>query len=152
MKTRNTGILLLIASIYWILFDLYSIIQRFVGDSAQYWKEKMGENLALTFLIIIPIALLIFAINLITVKRNSSNEEIIESLDKDSTQNISIGEWIVNLLITIIPLVGFIFTIIWATDNTNKIRRNWAIASLIWMGITLVLSIFISAVIFSVSK
>ena len=52
-------------------------------------------------------------------------------------------------MITIIPLVGLIFIIIWANDEKNRIRKNWAIASLIWMGIVFVLSIFLYATIFA---
>ena len=58
-------------------------------------------------------------------------------------RNIDVGEWVVNFLISIIPLVGLIFIIIWANDGKNSLRKNWALAQLIWMGI-----IFASSIVF----
>ena len=140
----------MIASIYWILTELYWTTQRFVGDSANYWKEHIGQNIIYTFQIIVPISLLILATYLIANKTESNKEDIVEPAEKNNLpNNMSIGDWLVNFLITIIPLVGLIFIIIWANDEKNRIRKNWAIASLIWMGIVFVLSIFLYATIFA---
>jgi hypothetical protein len=40
----------------------------------------------------------------------------------------SFKDWIINVLITVIPLIGFIFLIIWAVDSDprNVIRKRWA--------------------------
>ncbi len=150
MKSKNAGIFLLIASIYWILTELYWTTQRFVGESANYWRDHIGQNIIYTFQIIVPISLLILAINLISTKTDYIKEEIIEPMEKNNiTHNMSVGDWLVNFLITIIPLVGLIFIIIWANDDKNKIRKNWAVASLIWMGIIFVLSLFLYATIFA---
>jgi hypothetical protein len=56
---------------------------------------------------------------------------------------LSTREWVITLLIRIIPVVGFIMLFIWAFgNNENQNKANWAKASLIMMAIGLVLVIF----------
>lgn len=53
---------------------------------------------------------------------------------------MSVKDWVIALLITAIPLVGFVMLIVWAfssTENPNK--ANWAKATLIIMAISIVL-------------
>ena len=150
MKTKNAATFLMISSIIWILSDLYWTVQRFTGASWDYYKEEPADLIISTLMIIVPISLLILSIALMNNK-SETNTQIIEEkpTSNDLAQNLSIGDWLVNFLITIIPLVGIIFVIIWANDDKNKIRKNWAIASLIWTGIIFVLSIFLYATIFA---
>lgn len=45
---------------------------------------------------------------------------------------ISLGEWIISVLVKRIPLIGLIMLIVWATDkNTDPEKANWAKAELI---------------------
>lgn len=151
MKTKNAAIFLMISSIIWILSDLYWTVQRFTGDSWDYYRyEKPVDLIISTVTIIIPISLLILSIALMNNK-TTENTQIIEEKPSSNelTNNLSVGDWLVNFLITIIPLVGFIFIIIWANDDKNKIRKNWAVASIIWTGIIFILSIFLYATIFA---
>jgi len=150
MKTKNAAIFLMISSIFWLLSDLYWTVQRFTGSNWHYYKEKPVDLIISTLMMIVPISLLILSIALMNNKTDT-NTQIIEEKQSsnDLTQNLSIGDWLVNFLITIIPLVGIIFIIIWANDDKNKIRKNWAVASLIWTGIIFVLSIFLYATIFA---
>jgi hypothetical protein len=57
----------------------------------------------------------------------------------------SFKDWVINILITIIPLVGFIFLIVWAVDSDprNIIRKRWAGAYLMMMVIMFVLVIIL---------
>jgi hypothetical protein len=56
---------------------------------------------------------------------------------------LSTREWVITLLIRIIPVVGFVMLFIWAFgNNENQNKANWAKASLIMMAIGLVLVIF----------
>ncbi len=142
MKNKNAAILLMISSIFWILADIYWSIQRFTGSNWDYYKEKPADFIISILIIIVPISLLIFSIALINNKSEVVLNEKEEVLSQGNEQNLTVGDWLVNFLITIIPLVGFISIIIWANDDINKIRKNWAVASLIWMGIIFVLSIF----------
>ncbi|MGB4772596.1 MAG: hypothetical protein WBP58_14105 [Chitinophagaceae bacterium] len=63
----------------------------------------------------------------------------------------SFKDWVINILITIIPLVGFIFLIIWAVDSDprNIIRKRWAGAYLMMMVIMFVLVMILWFAIFA---
>jgi hypothetical protein len=46
---------------------------------------------------------------------------------------INTGEWFITILITNIPLIGFIMLVVWAFDKQgNPNKANWAKAKLIW--------------------
>jgi hypothetical protein len=52
-------------------------------------------------------------------------------------------EWVVTLLIRVIPVVGFVMLFVWAFGNQeNQNRANWAKASLILIAIGIVLVTF----------
>ena len=63
-------------------------------------------------------------------------------------REMGIGNWIVTLIITVIPVVGFIMLIVWAVGGSPKFpaRRNWAIAQFIIMAVFIALGIIFSAV------
>ena len=62
---------------------------------------------------------------------------------QDSTP-MSMKDWFITLLISYIPLVGFIMLLIWAFDSsTNVNKKNWAKASLIWMVVAVGIAIII---------
>lgn len=53
---------------------------------------------------------------------------------------ISLGDWMITLLILCIPLVGIIMLFVWGfADGTHPSKRNFCRAYLIWMLIGLVL-------------
>jgi hypothetical protein len=55
---------------------------------------------------------------------------------------VSIGEWMITMLITALPLIGLIMLFVWAFGGgTNPSKKNWAIATLIWYAIGIVLFI-----------
>jgi cytochrome bd-type quinol oxidase subunit 2 len=145
MKIKNAAIFLLIASICGILVELYWSVKNF-----EYYSREIIEIFMRILSLTLPIALLVLSIALMNNK-TEENTQIIEEKPSSNelSNNLTVGDWLVNFLITIIPLVGFIFIIIWANDDKNKIRKNWAVASLIWTGIIFVLSIFLYATIFA---
>jgi hypothetical protein len=145
MKIKNAAIFLLIASICGILVQLYWSIRNFV-----FYSTEIIELFMNILYLTLPIALLVLSIALMNNK-TEENTQIVEEKPSSNelANNLTVGDWLVNFLITIIPLVGFIFIIIWANDYKNKIRKNWAVASLIWTGIIFVLSIFFYATIFA---
>lgn len=67
---------------------------------------------------------------------NTQNNNMLPT----SSADMSVGEWLVVLIVSCIPLIGFIFLIIWACDgsHTKDSRKNWAIAQLILMVIVTV--------------
>ncbi len=47
---------------------------------------------------------------------------------------VSVGEWLITLLIASIPLVNIIMLLIWAfSGNTKLSKANWAKATLVWL-------------------
>jgi len=51
---------------------------------------------------------------------------------------MSIGDWIITMLLLSIPLVNIIMFIVWlASPNENPNRKNYLLASLIMFGIML---------------
>ncbi|WP_075351812.1 hypothetical protein [Algoriphagus marinus] len=45
---------------------------------------------------------------------------------------VTLGDWIISVIVTKIPLIGFIMLIVWAVDkNTDPNKANWAKAELI---------------------
>lgn len=61
---------------------------------------------------------------------------------------VSLGDWIVSVLVTKIPLIGLIMLIVWALDkNIDANKSNWAKAELIVSLIGLVIVIGFIAII-----
>ena len=61
---------------------------------------------------------------------------------------ITVGEWMLTILLTCIPCVNIIMLLVWAFgNNTPKTKSNWAKAQLIWTVIFVVLTIIIYAVV-----
>ncbi|ALC88267.1 hypothetical protein AM499_15455 [Bacillus sp. FJAT-22090] len=61
---------------------------------------------------------------------------------------MSVGEWLLTMLIMIIPIVNIVMLFIWGFGNPDP-RRNYARASLIWMAISIGLIIIFYGVIFA---
>lgn len=67
---------------------------------------------------------------------------------------LSFGEWLVTLLIMAVPILNMIMIFIWATDGkTNPNKSNWAKATLVFIGINIVIAMFfIGTIIGSLSE
>jgi len=53
---------------------------------------------------------------------------------------VSTGDWIVTLIISMIPLVNLVMLLVWAFgSNTNPSKANWAKAYLAFIAILIVL-------------
>ncbi|MFW6020072.1 MAG: hypothetical protein ACOCPM_05775 [Bacteroidales bacterium] len=62
--------------------------------------------------------------------------------------SVSVGEWIVTLIIAAVPLVNIIMLFVWGFgDNTKKSKANWAKAMLIFIAIGIVLWLIIALVV-----
>jgi hypothetical protein len=49
---------------------------------------------------------------------------------------ISIGEWLVTYLISIVPIVNIVMLFVWGFGSkTPQTKANWAKASLVFLGI-----------------
>ena len=64
-----------------------------------------------------------------------------------NTTDMSVGDWVLTLILTAIPLVGFICLIVWAVSSSpeKRSRKNWAIAQFILTLVILVLTVVLIA-------
>ena len=59
---------------------------------------------------------------------------------------VTFGQWMLTILLTMIPVVNLIMLIVWAvSSDTQPSKQNWARAQLVWVIIGIVLSIILSA-------
>ncbi len=62
---------------------------------------------------------------------------------------MSLKDWVVTMLITFIPMVGFIMLFVWGfSDSANPNKKNWARAALIMLAVSTVLYFLIFVLIF----
>ena len=63
-------------------------------------------------------------------------------------QEMSVGSWMLSIFLTGIPIVGLILLIVWSVSGSQekRVRKNWAIAQLIWLIIGIVISVLITVV------
>lgn len=76
----------------------------------------------------------------------------MENKEIEQTQDhiMSVGEWMVTLLVSFIPIVNIIMYFVWGFgDNTNPNKANWAKAYLIWIAIGICLWILFFILIFA---
>lgn len=70
------------------------------------------------------------------------------------SKDVTLGEWMITMLITAIPLIGIIMLFVWGFgSNTNPNKANWAKATLIWCAIAIVLYfLFFATIIASLGR
>ena len=61
-------------------------------------------------------------------------EEHQNNATRKTASEMSVGEWLISMLIMIIPIVNIVMLFIWGFGGPDP-RRNYARASLIWMAI-----------------
>ena len=63
---------------------------------------------------------------------------------QEDSRVMTVGEWMITLLVLALPIINVIMYIVWALDTSgNANRRNFCRASLLWFVIMLVISILI---------
>jgi hypothetical protein len=73
----------------------------------------------------------------------------VDIQNQQGEQPVTLGEWMITMLITAIPLVGIIMLFVWAFGSgTNTSKANWAKASLLWIVIGVVIGlVFLGSII-----
>ena len=67
-----------------------------------------------------------------TNKKDRDNSTESKSYSTNSHKDLTIKDWVITLLITGIPLVGFVMLFVWGfSDNPHPVRSKWAKATLI---------------------
>ena len=151
MKTKDAAIVLLIGSIIWLVVEGFWAIERFT-DSWNYFKNEPAKLIFATAMLIVPLCLLIFSITLLNDRHPKDSIRSVENAITEVEKIPTVGDWLINFLIVAIPLVGLIFLIIWANDDKNRIRKNWAIGMLIWSLVISIISVLFFFAIISTFK
>ena len=70
---------------------------------------------------------------------------------ENTAKVLSLGDWMITLLLLFIPIVNIVMLIIWSVDsNTNENKKHFAWAYLIYMAIGLVVGIIFSSILVSI--
>lgn len=64
--------------------------------------------------------------------------------DDPNTRPMTLKDWLLTLLVQIIPCINIIMLFVWAFGNGNVNRKRYCQASLIFMAIMMVVSIIIT--------
>lgn len=78
------------------------------------------------------------------VKASPQRQTAVENTEVPMT----LGDWMLTLLLLYLPIVNIVMLIIWSVDSkTNTTKKHFAWATLIFMGIGIVLSIIFSSIV-----
>lgn len=69
--------------------------------------------------------------------------------NEELSQVVTVKEWLISLLIMLIPIVNIVMTFVWAFGDGNKSKSNFFKASLIFAVISIALSIVFSGLFIS---
>jgi hypothetical protein len=148
MKLKTASTFLLIASIIWLLNDLYWIANGF----SEGWLKFDSINFILRVLMLTPPIALIFFSSVLGDTQIQKSENISEQASQSSNDDslMSVGDWLITFLLCAIPIIGIIMMFVWAFGDTNpKSKKTWAQAALIFSVIITVLYAFITFAIIS---
>lgn len=68
-------------------------------------------------------------------------------MEMQTDNTVSVGNWMLTLFLTFIPVVNIIMLIVWAvSSSTPASKSNWAKATLLWMLIAIVLAVILSII------
>ena len=67
------------------------------------------------------------------------------SNDNEDRNYISVGSWMLMMLITAIPCIGLVMIFVWAFAGDNDSRKNYFRAILAWFAIFVVLVLIVAA-------
>lgn len=77
---------------------------------------------------------------------NNEGVQVPYSVSDPNKSVMSLGEWLITLIVMIIPCVNIVMMLVWAFGSGNENRKNFCRASLIMTAIQTVLAIICYAV------
>lgn len=70
-------------------------------------------------------------------------QPIHQRFQEETAPVMRFSDWFVTMLILSVPILNLIMLIVWSTDRfTNPNKANFAKAILVWIGVSVVLSMF----------
>ncbi|WP_124068064.1 hypothetical protein [Clostridium sp. E02] len=80
---------------------------------------------------------------------NNNDVNIQGSYNDPNKQVMTMGEWLITLIVMVIPCVNLIMMFVWGFGNGNENRKNYCRANLIYTAITTVLGFIAYMTIFA---
>lgn len=80
---------------------------------------------------------------------NNNEEIIIESVETTEVieKTMSVGDWVITLILLSIPVVNIIMFIVWLTSSkTPQTKKNYLYASLVIIAIAFVVSLLFGSI------
>ncbi len=69
---------------------------------------------------------------------------------EQNDKKMTLGQWIITLVLTIIPVINVILLLVWSFSSTTNVnKKNFAIATLIVHGTLFIISLFPLIIIFT---
>jgi hypothetical protein len=148
MKIKTAAIALIVAAGISILLSFLNITNF---TSKMMYSVRYVTTIMNIFYLAVPISLLLLGIALISNKSNTITlaQDSPASSHQENGSIPSVGDWMLIFLLMLIPLVNIILLIVWAMDKNNMARKNYAVATLIWAVIIIVLSGILFATVLS---
>lgn len=70
--------------------------------------------------------------------------EPLQSVPDAPVKPVSFSDWLVTLIITLVPLLNLVMLILWATEQqTNPSKANWAKATLVVIAMQTIFMLFL---------
>jgi nucleoside recognition membrane protein YjiH len=71
----------------------------------------------------------------------------MEQVQGETASVMSLKDWVISVIISVIPVVGFIMLLVWSfSDSANPNKKNWARATLIVYVAAIVLYFIFAAI------
>ena len=68
-------------------------------------------------------------------------------MEMQTDNTVSVGNWMLTLFLTFIPIVNIIMLLVWAfSSSTPPSKANWAKAALLWVLIGILLGVVMSII------
>lgn len=86
-----------------------------------------------------------------TQTSSSYQEAPAQAVPENTEAPMTLGDWMLTLLLLYLPIVNIVMLIIWSVDSkTSTTKKHFAWATLIFMGIGIVLSIIFSSIVMAI--
>ena len=73
------------------------------------------------------------------MNENFNPTEREENAPVVKSEDVTVGQWVVTILVSCIPIIGLIMMFVWAFGSgTNPSKANWAKANLVWTAVCFV--------------